>query len=490
MSISDPAATALSIFGNRSWKGTVSNAISTYDHLPPSILWNSSRISFQALICASSVIASSFRTTFGFCATRNSGEAAESCDGDACAGVSTPANRDATTTTTSRTVSPAHIRAHIASISLLLWLSVKPALSGSPPFFCSNPGGLLALRHGGQPPRHVGQTKGVGALEGLVQIFRHRPESPQRAGHASRDDRYGIGVIADVHAADDRLHWIASRGDEDADRCGNGFGDVRAAADVGVDLLDRLDQVASACRERDCGLHTPDDRGPGHDTAFPAPDLLAPPRAPKCRLHDAVDVGVGREGAGDARCDRGCAGDGQLGGVRGQTHRDRVADRALEIAGMREAGGRATHRGAGGGAAAGQPPLPAHHARIGAFAQLLNRGPRRRSREPPERLRIVRPLQQLLHDALDGERPLALDDGLRHPHHLSGVVGDLPGLAAAGKRAVRRRLPEVADGPTAEGDDLAEAALLGGGAHRVADRAGGQTAEDTVVEIDHVCAPM
>src|SRR2546425_881752 len=165
MSISDPAATALSIFGNRSWKGTVSNAMSTYDHLPLSILWNSSRISFQALICASSVIASSFRTTFAFaCATCGCGEAAERCGGDACTGVSTPANRDATTTTTSRTVSPAHIRAHIASISLLRWLSVKPALSRSPPFFCYHPGGLPALRHGGPPPRHVGQVQGIGAL--------------------------------------------------------------------------------------------------------------------------------------------------------------------------------------------------------------------------------------------------------------------------------------------------------------------------------------
>src|SRR3989442_3248636 len=241
MSISDPAATALSIFGNRSWKGTVSNAMSTYDHLPPSNLWTSSRISFQALICASSVIASSFKTTFAFvCATCDCDAAGETCGGDACAGVSAPANREATRTTTSRTVKPAQIRAHIASISLLRWLNLKSILSSSPPFVCSHPGVLPALCHGGQPPRNLAQVQGIGALDVLVQLFGYRPESPQCTGHAPRDDGHRIGIVANVHPTDDRLHRIASRSNKDADRCGNGFGDVQAAAHVGVDLLDRL----------------------------------------------------------------------------------------------------------------------------------------------------------------------------------------------------------------------------------------------------------
>src|SRR5947208_2754255 len=415
MSMSDPAATALSIFGNRSWKGTVSNAMSTYDHLPPSILWNSSRISFQALICASSVMASSFRTTFGFCATWACGDAVSSCGDDARTGVSTPVNRDATTTTTSKAVRPAHIRAHIATINLLLWLSVTPALIRSPPFFRSNPSRLSALRHGSERPRDLGQVQRVGAFEVLVEVFGHRRKSPQRAGHAPGDDRHGIGVIADVHPAGNRLHRISARGHEDADRGGNGFGDVQAAPDMGVDFLDRLHQLASIGGERDGDLHAAEDRRPRHDAAFPAADLLAAPSAPERGLYDGVNIGVGRERPGDAGCDRARTRDSKLSSVRRKTHRHGVAHGALEIAGMREAGGGDAHGGAIGGAEAGQPSLAAHHTWISPLAQFLDGRPRRGSGEPPEHLRILRPLQQLLHDAVDGERAVALDDGLRHP---------------------------------------------------------------------------
>src|SRR5207247_10961495 len=98
------------------------------------------------------------RTSFGFSATRLCGHAVSSCADDACTGVSNPGNRDATTATTSRTVRPAHILAHIATINLLLWLSVTPALIRSPPFFRSNPSRLSALRHSCEPSGDVGQV--------------------------------------------------------------------------------------------------------------------------------------------------------------------------------------------------------------------------------------------------------------------------------------------------------------------------------------------
>src|SRR5438034_11073243 len=109
-SISAPAATALSIFGNRSWKGTDSNARSTYDHFPPSVLRNSASVSFQAAIWASSVMVRNFSVTGGFVACATTGPGGE---GDPPAGTRSPMPTEASTTWTRRTVTLAHIRINI-----------------------------------------------------------------------------------------------------------------------------------------------------------------------------------------------------------------------------------------------------------------------------------------------------------------------------------------------------------------------------------------
>src|SRR5512135_3652512 len=62
-SISAPTATFVRIFGNSSTNGTASYAMSTFDHLPFSLFWNSPRISLNAASCVSSFWVTNFRVT-------------------------------------------------------------------------------------------------------------------------------------------------------------------------------------------------------------------------------------------------------------------------------------------------------------------------------------------------------------------------------------------------------------------------------------------